>query len=88
MVANNPTLRDNPRLYLAGRANRLDRLCTLKAPAIILRGEVALILQALTIVVQQEEPHRQGGNLPGMIERFRKELMQDQDQEMDRVNGQ
>lgn len=46
-----PTKRD----YLAARANRLDRLCQLKAPPIILRGEVALILQALTWIVQEEE---------------------------------
>jgi hypothetical protein len=57
MVSNQPTLRENPRLYLHNRANRLNRLCELKAPPIILRGEVALVLQALAEVVKQEEPN-------------------------------
>ena len=53
----NSSLRSDPRLFLASRANRLDRLVQLKAPAIILRGEVALILQALAEIVRQEEPN-------------------------------
>lgn len=55
-MGNHPTLREQPRLYLENRANRLDRLCQLNAPTIILRGEVALILQALEEVIRQEEP--------------------------------
>lgn len=55
-MGNHPTLRERPRLFLENRANRLNRLCQLDAPTIILRGEVALILQALEEVIRQEEP--------------------------------
>ena len=71
------TLSEDPRAYLSNRANRLDRLCQLKAPASILRGEVALILQALAEVVKQEEPGVAGSNLPAMITQFREELAKD-----------
>lgn len=56
-MSNRPTLQEDPRLYLSNRAERMTMLVRLKAPAIVLRMEVALILQALAEVVRQEEPN-------------------------------
>lgn len=75
-MGKHPTLREEPRLYLSNRANRLDRLCQLKAPAIVLRGEVALILQALAEVVRQEEP---AVTLHVEFEALRKKLFPDEE---------
>lgn len=70
------TLKEAPRRYLQNRANRLERLCQLNAPPIILRGEVALVLQALAEVVRQEETSI---ILSIEFEALRKTLIQDRD---------
>lgn len=53
---NTPTLASNPRLYLRNRANRLERLCTLDAPAVVLNAEVRLIDQANDVLLRKEAP--------------------------------
>lgn len=50
------TLNENPRLYLLNRSDRLNRLCRLDAPAVILCAEVRLINQANEVLIQREKP--------------------------------
>lgn len=51
----NPTLKDNPLLYLKNRAARLARLAELSAPFVIITAELGLVQQAYDEARKQHE---------------------------------
>jgi hypothetical protein len=50
------SLEENPRLYLLNRSDRLNRMCRLNAPAVVLCAEVRLINQANEVLINLEKP--------------------------------
>jgi DNA-directed RNA polymerase beta' subunit len=55
-ITHTPTLTEDPRRFLGNRARRLEKLCTLVAPAAIINGEVKMLAQAVDALLRKEEP--------------------------------
>lgn len=69
-----PTLEEEPRRFLSMRANRLHKLCELKAPALVIRGEVKLVNQAMEVIARQENVTSPNSELLDEIARLQKEV--------------
>jgi hypothetical protein len=55
-ITHTPTLTEDPRRFLCSRTKRLEKLCTLAAPATILNSEVKMLVQAIDALLRKEEP--------------------------------